>query len=803
MRNVIENLDLLTDARTSTLIPSKSKAVDGEDDTEISKETEEKNDARIEFVGGEADIIDDDDGDDNEAPPLLLPDEAADFHDNELRDILRRTVEIEAAQRPGRHKDAHVQMKQFADYFQHELAESLPSVAYRASTANLAFRERADCVRQHQKAVLKLMRQEQADLENKNDRNEAEEAALHNLLQEEPECTWVPLDVKMQGPAKFAEWLMQKTAEEGCSLNLEQKQAVALLVQPMQSAFLNRPDKSICTIDNSKAIRDVIYVGGGGCGKTTILNKILIPLFRAYFGPRGCILTAPSNKAARLIKGRTIHATQGMTPDNSLRTAALRLSGTRSKLERTMGPAGAKITDEWSQLQASMNHADALRTTYAREQQHKLNRYDYTMPGERFGRMPFVIYSGDHLQLPPVPKSSGLLAPLVGKSKEHKAGASLFANTEYVFQFHTAKRFEDPVLIDILDVMRTPGGKRLPDSHWHALRNTEISAAQSDGRISAAQADGSQNSRQVPGDWYHVCYVWSVTTMAMYMQARMSAKSTQRTLYYIQALDRPVTNLTHLPRNEQKQYYRDFLAEANVRTTKGLPGVCLIHLGMRVRLATNIEPPYAVQDSAGVIVGIEFDESDLQAAAPHANVVQPGETTLRCMPAAVYVKLDDCDFDFLPPVPCCVHSEAKRTCSDCQFFPGVFAVEPLKRKWKFENPSTDSYMFVWRLQLALVPEKAASLYSMQGTTADPGLVAHWVIPKRLSPDIKWLIVYVMLSRGRSLAKLRSVGLSSQIRDIIEAGPPEEVLNNFETLFRTKIQVTEMVAKAAAAELGWC
>ena len=85
-----------------------------------------------------------------------------------------------------------------------------------------------------------------------------------------------------------------------------------------------------------------------------------------------------------------------------------------------------------------------------------------------------------------------------------------------------------------------------------------------------------------------------------------------------------------------------FLAEANVRTTKGLPGVCLIHLGMRVRLATNIEPPYAVQDSAGVVVGIEFDESDLQAAAPHANVVQPGETTLRCMPAAVYVKLDDC-----------------------------------------------------------------------------------------------------------------------------------------------------------------
>ena len=194
----------------------------------------------------------------------------------------------------------------------------------------------------------------------------------------------------------------------------------------------------------------------------------------------------------------------------------------------------------------------------------------------------------------------------------------------------------------------------------------------------------------------------------------------------------------------------------------------MIHMHMRVRLATTVEAPWAVQDSAGEIVGIEFDGSDMRAQTFRAGAAQPGEATLRGMPLAVYVKLDDCDLNFLPPVPCSQHAEAQRSCSDCNFFPGIIAIKPLKRKWKFENRAAEAYMSVWRLQLPLVPEKAASLYAMQGATADPGLVAHWVIPKRSTSDVKWLIVYVMLSHTRSLAKLRSMGMTLEIRGIIEA-----------------------------------
>ena len=98
-----------------------------------------------------------------------------------------------------------------------------------------------------------------------------------------------------------------------------------------------------------------------------------------------------------------------------------------------------------------------------------------------------------------------------------------------------------------------------------------------------------------------------------------------------------------------------------------------------------------------------------------------------------------------------------------------------------------------------MPAAAVPLYSMQGTTADPGLVAYWFFPQRCSDTIRWLIVYVMLSRPRSLATLKSVNLTKKIRGIIEQGPPADVVANFDRLFREKIDATrELALKAARA-----
>ena len=222
----------------------------------------------------------------------------------------------------------------------------------------------------------------------------------------------------------------------------------------------------------------IILDGGGGCGKTSLAVDVTLPLQETYFGVNGVLRRAPSNKPARLIGGRTMHSSQGLTPESSMRTHNLALNTqSREKLAVTNAEAGAMHLDEYSQLQGELNNAAALRTTYAREAKFGLNRNVYHTPEERYGRIAILSSSGDHLQLPPVPASSSVLAPLENTSDEHKVGARIFRNAELVFQFEKAMRFEDKTQIAILECMRTPGGKCLNREQWRALEETEITAS--------------------------------------------------------------------------------------------------------------------------------------------------------------------------------------------------------------------------------------------------------------------------------------------------------------------------------------
>jgi len=72
--------------------------------------------------------------------------------------------------------------------------------------------------------------------------------------------------------------------------------------------------------------------------------------------------------------------------------------------------------------------------------------------------------------------------------------------------------------------------------------------------------------------------------------------------------------------------------------------------------------------------------------------------------------------------------------------------------------------------------------------------------------MKWLAVYVALSRVPSLKQLRSIGLTAKvatpIRQIIENGPPKGLVDRFAELFGSKIEETTRAAVAAMEELGW-
>ena len=123
--------------------------------------------------------------------------------------------------------------------------------------------------------------------------------------------------------------------------------------------------------------------------------------------------------------------------------------------------AGALFIHEFSQLQATLSHANNLFWTIARLPRYNLKLEDYAKPRETAGRVSKLTLSGHHLQLPPVPKSTSILPPLEGTTDEHKVGAVMLASIEHVFVLYAMMRFRDPILRAVLEKMRTPGGVAL------------------------------------------------------------------------------------------------------------------------------------------------------------------------------------------------------------------------------------------------------------------------------------------------------------------------------------------------------
>ena len=67
--------------------------------------------------------------------------------------------------------------------------------------------------------------------------------------------------------------------------------------------------------------------------------------------------------------------------------------------------------------------------------------------------------------------------------------------------------------------MRTVGGLPLSENDWQALQATEI-----------ANNTSSAEKPDVTG-WYHTCYVWSVMSMAAFLEARESARKAQKIFF--------------------------------------------------------------------------------------------------------------------------------------------------------------------------------------------------------------------------------------------------------------------------------
>ena len=128
---------------------------------------------------------------------------------------------------------------------------------------------------------------------------------------------------------------------------------------------------------------------------------------------------------------------------------------------------------------------------------------------------------------------------------------------------------------------------------------------------------------------------------------------------------------------------------------------------------------------------------------------------------------------------------------------GAFKVE-------VPDPGSDHVyeLRVQRRQLPITIKAASTLHTLQGTTAEPGLIFHWRFPRFFSEELRWLATYVALSRPPSLKQLISIGTPASLRDIIEDGPPDGILSRFGTMFDDTEKATHLAASELLARLGW-
>jgi hypothetical protein len=143
--------------------------------------------------------------------------------------------------------------------------------------------------------------------------------------------------------------------------------------------------------------------------------------------------------------------------------------------------------------------------------------------------------------------------------------------------------------------------------------------------------------------------------------------------------------------------------------------------------------------------------------------------------------------------------------------PGIVAVEavtcqPFTIELELEDPRCSRARVLKvkaaRGQVPLTIATASTLYTLQGATTTPGMIYHFRTPRRISNIMKWIATYMALSRVQSLKQLRSIGLTTTIRDIIDNGPPEGFLTRFLNMFGEKIEQTQIAVAEAMAELGW-
>ena len=341
--------------------------------------------------------------------------------------------------------------------------------------------------------------------------------------------------------------------------------------------------------------RLMILTGAGGTGKTTVLN--VVEAFCDYFlGSESVRKAAPTNTAARLLRGDTLHALYKL-PKSSLQGSRGQLSSRVLKRhQKRWNSARAHFIDEISVVPPAHLMQAEVRVRSAKQRSHIV-----------MGGLGTVL-SGDFLQLPPVDRPS-FAVPLdeVGKiaavdedemvaddakkaldkhaESEHRGGHELWRRFHTVVSLSLNMR-SSGMLARILAEMRSG---ELSDEAWEALQGRVLGTYRCRGKVCALPPH-TPDSRllEPPFSDHFVQYVVHrhfLRVSQAYQNAVVEAVSRKTRLYVVTAVD-------EVKRADSDRYTEkvrlEVLRLASLRKIKNMPAFLPLYEGMRMLLYSKV-----------------------------------------------------------------------------------------------------------------------------------------------------------------------------------------------------------------------
>ena len=125
------------------------------------------------------------------------------------------------------------------------------------------------------------------------------------------------------------------------------------------------------------------------------------------------------------------------------------------------------------------------------------------------------------------------------------------------------QRFTDPLQVQVLEAMRTVGGKKTSEECWQAIAATKVRDNDAASQRSTATSSGAGSAHQPPEwdtrlrearGWYESAYEWRIVSYAMHANARLDAHDAGKVLLYIPAIDVPLARVSRDDFDEMRAF---------------------------------------------------------------------------------------------------------------------------------------------------------------------------------------------------------------------------------------------------------